>query len=258
MASVIAVFLLSAVPAFAHVGFLLPHAFRVEPGQTTGAIASFSDHFPAPEIALKSASFAIEQADGDLLEWDKITPHHTVTVLETAIKSPGIYRLSSGERLGRKGKVALIDGKWQIAGRDGVAIEDLPPATTIAASQTATVSDTYIVAGDTPYPQELMTGERLRLKAVASAEGLGIDRSIVVQVLFDDKPLVGAKVELIAPFTMETDAPAKVITDENGQAAFTPLRRGPHVLLVRHIADAPPDAQTWVRSYSTTLTFPVE
>jgi len=141
---VAAAILLSAAPAAAHAGFLVP---VLDASDTSGEVilnASFSDDFPDPDIALHAQDWTIVGPSGERFAFDDIGANGTLTALRANLESEGTYRLSSGERLGRKGKVARIDGELTRLGGDGMARADLPDGTEVLTSQTATVSDIYM------------------------------------------------------------------------------------------------------------------
>lgn len=58
--------LAAALPASAHVGFVLPDSFAYKSCSGFGAIASFSDYFPSPEIVL-SAEFRLVGPQGQAM-----------------------------------------------------------------------------------------------------------------------------------------------------------------------------------------------
>ncbi|MEO1042919.1 MAG: DUF4198 domain-containing protein [Pseudomonadota bacterium] len=244
--------------ASADVGFLLPNAFKIDEGTTVTTIASFSDRFPSIEHPLRSKDFHILTVDGEKRAFDDIQSHDQVTLLTATLGKPGVYRLSSGNRLGRKGKASIVDGSYVRLGRDGLDPSELPAGSPILTSQTATISEVYIRHGEVELPTTLSTSGRLSLMLTAQdALGFTTDADLELSVLFDGKPLSDAKATLVASFDSYTDhgeGLTYTLTDK-GQVTLSADRPGPHVIFVRHMAKAPAGAETDIRSYTTALVF---
>lgn len=244
----------AACSAAAHVGFIIPDRFVYPDCGRIGAIASFSDRFPSPEIALVSDSFSLIAPDGGALSFDKVASDHALTRLEGALSSPGAYRLTSGERLGRKGRVAWLDGRY-VRLDDTDKSTGVPEGAEILSSQTETVSEVYIsCGGKTEFPDSRPSGrltitpDQLQVRAGAPAR---------FTIRFDGAPLATPEAYLLSAYgaySSEEDG-RPVVAGADGVVEFHDLAPGIHALLVRHIAPAPEGADTDVRSYSTALTF---
>ena len=246
----------AASTAIADVGFFLPSAFQIGANGRVTAIASFSDRFPDVEHPLRSHDFHILSPTGERVPFDAIHELEQMTVLYATLDAPGVYRLSSGERLGRKGQAAqLADGAYMRLGEDGVDPAELPAAATILSSQTATVSEVYVRCGAVDALETLATSGRLSIQLEAGKGGFRSAAPIHASVRFDGAPIAGEEIVLIAPYDAYRDQSDGVTStlDENGLASLTPNGAGPHVVLVRHIAEAPVGAETDLRSYSTAL-----
>jgi hypothetical protein len=248
-----------ASAAQADVGFLLPNTFHTDETGRVTVIASFSDQFPSVEHPLRSNNFHVVKPDGEKEPFESVQNLEQMTALFTVLETPGVYRLSSGERLGRKGEVSRQGGAYVRLGQDGIDVAALPDGAPIFTSQTATVSEVYVRRGDVALPETLTTSGRLSVRLSAGAEGFRAAAPMRVSVTFDGSPLTGADVTLIAPFGAYTDHSDGVasVLDRNGEAELSSQHTGPHSVLVRHIAEAPAGAETDVRSYSTALVFEV-
>ena len=246
--------------AGADVGFLLPNTFHTDESGRVTVIASFSDQFPDVEHALRSDDFHIMTATGARRPFTAVHELEQMTALFAELDAPGVYRLSSGERLGRKGEATRLDGAYVRLGEDGMDVAALPAGAPILTSQTATVSEVYVRRGDVDPPMSLATSGRLSISLSAGRQGFRAAAPVRVAVTFDGTPLAGAALTVIAPFAAGADQTggATLILDENGAGVIAADRPGPHVVLVRHIAEAPADAQTDLRSYSTALVFEIE
>lgn len=245
--------------ATADVGFLLPNTFHTDERGRITAVASFSDRFPGVEYPLRSDDFHIVTPDGEKRSFGRIQKLEQMTVLHAVLDTPGVYRLSSGERLGRKGKATRLDGAFVRLGEDGIDHVALPDGAPILTSQTATVSRSMY---DTPKQNCQQRWRRLADSPSAcrlAKKGFRDSVPIRVSVSFDGAPLVGAEIALIPPYSTYTDRPEGFtnVLDKNGETEISSEKTGPHVVLVRHIAKAPAGAQTDVRSYSTTLVFEI-
>ena len=247
-------------PASADVGFLFPSSFRVEEGRPLTAIASFSDRFPSVEHPLRSQDFHILDAQGERLAFDDIALHDQLTVLTAKLKAPGVYRLSSGQRLGRKGEASLVEGEFVRLGRDGIDPSTLPEGAARLTLQTETVSEVFVASGDAALPLTLTTSGRLSLRVEAeSPDGFRLGSDISVTAVFDDKPLPKTSIMLVSAFDAYTDRGEGLLmmSDSLGKTTLTPDRPGPHVVFIRHMAEAPADAETDIRSYTTAVVFEV-
>lgn len=249
--------LISAGTASAHVGFLLPNSFAPEAGQEVTVIAAFTDSFPNPEIALRSDGFALVAPDGDERRLEPQAVISSMSVLVATPHAPGTYRITTGERLGRKGEVAIIGGSYVRIGDGGVARDEVPADAAILTSQTATVSEVLVTVpgGGASVPAG---AGRLRLVPTEGPGAMAPGEPVSVSVLFDAAPLKGAEVSLIAAFGhYETPEGTAYAAGDDGLVQLPGLDAGVYALMVRHIAPAPAGADTDVRSYTTALTLEV-
>lgn len=252
--------LVFAAPAFAHAGFIVPITDSRDDAGKIRFHATFSDDFPQMEIGLTSDAWIIIMPDGERAEFGRLAERPDRTILEATVEKDGLYRFSSGERLGRKGEVALIDGAYFLLGRDGLGKETLPDAADVLSSQTATVSDLYMAFGEGPH--EFLESEfgRLAVQPVKSPAKLRVGDRFEADVLFDGAPLCDYDVTLFSPGSSRDEGEPDTVltTNESGRLSFAASAPGEHLLMVRHIAPSPDGAQTDVRSYTTTLTLLVE
>ncbi|MEM7768207.1 MAG: DUF4198 domain-containing protein [Pseudomonadota bacterium] len=245
-----------AAPAFGHAGFLVP---VLDDSMESGEVilhASFSDTFPGSDIALKSEAWTIIHPDGTTGAFDRLVERPAHTILQATLTAPGTYRLSSGERLGRKGEVAKIGDAYVRLGRDGVAAEDLPDGATVLTSQTATVSDIYISRGE---PGGDALGAQIGDLAITPHSipaGLSANEAFTADIRFRGEPLPAALVTHFRPSGSreEEDPATQLTTSETGSIEVSLAEPGEHLLMVRHLAPAPAGSETDVRSYTTVLT----
>jgi len=252
--------LLPTMPAAAHAGFLWPVIDRAEEDGTVRMMASFSDAFPQAEIALKSDQWTVVEPDGTTRAFETIASSTSRTFVETSLTTKGTYRLSTGERLGRTGQVALIDGAYHLLGRDGLNADTLPENTPVLTSQTATVSDFYVSRGEISDAVLDTRIGRLHIVPLQNPSNLVVGEPFEVQILFEDQAITDQRVTWFTPSGSreEEDAETQLQTDLNGKVAITPQTTGAHLMMVRRIASAPAGADTDVRSYTTVLSFEVK
>ncbi|MFN7053920.1 hypothetical protein [Hyphomonas sp.] len=246
-----------AGPAGAHAGFVMPDKFRYPACGMAAAIASFSDRFPAPEVALESGSFALVGPDGEVAGFGPVHRDAALVRLAGALPGPGVYRLTSGERLGRMGRVAVQGGRYV---RLGAAADDpdFAPGTEILSSQAVTVSEAYFGCGDSLRgpalaPQGTLSIEPDSLLLAPGAAAAGFT------VRFDGvglAPQEAYHLTAYGAYAGEGDG-VPVTVEADGRVMLAGLTPGIHALLVRHIAPAPEEAASALRSYSAVLAFEV-
>ncbi|WP_084324409.1 DUF4198 domain-containing protein [Hyphomonas polymorpha] len=248
--------LAAALPASAHVGFVLPDSFAYKSCSGFGAIATFSDYFPSPEIVL-SAEFRLVGPQGQAIPLDEVTADHAMTRLEASLDMPGTYRITSDERLGRKGKVALVEGRYERLGGEDMGLARLPAGAQILTSQTATVSEAYLNCGGANTAADTSPAGQLAVTPGQDADSIGQSRTF--RVTFGGAPLAAREAFLIPAYAFLAGAHdgAPLIVSPGGEIRLEDLAPGVYALLVRHIAPAPEGAETDVRSYSTAVTFAV-
>nr|WP_225908100.1 DUF4198 domain-containing protein [Hyphomonas sediminis] len=243
---------MAALPAAAHTGYILPDSFDYKSCSGLGAIATFSDYFPAPEIVLSVPEFHLTGPTGPVA-FDSVRADHAMSRLEASLDVPGTYRITTGARLGRKGKVALLDGAYvRLEGS-----ESLPGGTRILSSQTATVSDTYFSCGGAE--TAIDTAPPGQLGVIPLTEDDAPDDMRAFRVTFDGAGFAPDEAYLIPAYASFAGAHdgQRVTVAEDGVLRLEGLVPGVYVLLARHIAPAPNGAETDVRSHSTTVTFAV-
>jgi uncharacterized GH25 family protein len=241
--------------AFAHTSYLLPSFFTANTESMVTVQSAFAEKFFRPEVPVDSKDYHVVLPDGSRGDLQSVTPLKQVVILEGALPADGTYRFTTGVRLGRIGKSALIGGQWRPVRADVPA-----EATQVRTSQTETVADVYVSKKQpTRAPVDVAIG-RLRIQPVTHPNALYVDAPFEVKVLFDDRPMTGQEMVLDrggADFE-EAIVHRDVKTDADGKLALRFDRPGTYVLMTRHRAAAPAGSGTDERSYTTSLTFQVE
>jgi uncharacterized GH25 family protein len=243
-----------SAPAFAHMPYVEPGLFDIGERKIVTIEASFTEDVFRPDIAMKDAPFEITGPDGKVTKLGTPTLLTDRTVIEAAIPGDGIYRLSSGQRLGRMGKMFRVGTEWKTVGEDGA-----PPAgAEVAAVQSATLADAYILRGKpTGLGALAPRGTALEIHPLADPTALGAAAPGQFEVLYDGKPLSGASVALFREAGLYDGRKevADVKTDAAGRFTITPPDAGRYLLLVRHKAPAPAGSPAPFYSYTVTLAF---
>lgn len=247
----------SAPIAAAHVSYLLPSAFAIEENVDTVTVqAAFSEDFGLPAVALRSPDFVIYLPDGTRSDFAKSETFAQMTVLDAVTRRDGTYRLTSGERIGRKGTQVFIADQW-------VSLEPGSPVAEgvqTRPSQTATVTDVYLTKGEpTAAVLDLSVG-RLALRPETHPNAATLESGFTFQVLLDGAPVEGQAVfvDRFGGTQDEPDSNRLLKTGDDGRATLMADQAGIYRLMTRLSADAPPGAETSTRSYTTSLVLRIE
>ena len=247
-----------AIPtASAHTSFLLPSIFTTAKGNFVTLQASFSEDFPTPEIAVDSKDYHVVLPDGSRDEFQSITPFRQLVVLESPLSEEGTYRFTTGARLGRSSKVALVDGEWKPLFEPGAEVPE--NATKVKTSQTETVADVYVTKGPSTRAAVDVTIGRLAIRPVTHPNEIYLDEGLSLDVMFDGAPL-GEQTVTLSRNGGDYEAPKfhqELTTDTEGHLDLSFDKPGIYLLMTRHRANAPEGAETDERSYTTSLTFEV-
>lgn len=249
-----------ASPAAADTAYIEPSTFSPSLHQTITIEASFNDDCCAPKYAVRSQSFAVIHPDGTVAQPDRIELFANSSILEQTLNQAGTTRITTGERLGRKGgEYVLLDGAYFLVNSDDATPIDVPAGTPVLSSQTATVSDTYVTIGEPTWDSIRVPIGRLSLVPAQHPSTVQSGETFTVTVLFDGTPLIGQ--ELLLTRSGQNNRPGDegviVVSNQVGQVSVPIDHIGTHLIMTRMQAPAPDDAETDIRSYTTSLTFDV-
>jgi uncharacterized GH25 family protein len=170
--------------ALAHSPFLLPNYFDVSQRDHVTVQASFSETPFIPDVVMKSDDFHVDTPDGRRLPL-AATHLRDFAVLEAETPAAGTYRLSSGQREGRRSKAFQRDGKWVFVGRD----EADAKGQQVYEMRSITCAEVYVTRG-APSSQVLAArGKGLEFRMITHPNKLLVGDSAELQVLFDGRPL---------------------------------------------------------------------
>lgn len=246
--------LAASAPAWAHMPYVEPGLFDLGPRDKVSIEASFSEDAFRPDIAMKDAPFEITAPDGKVTRLGAPLFTADRTLVEAAVPADGVYRLSSGQRLGRMGKMFRSGTEWKMAGEDGA-----PPAgAETAAVQSTTLADAYVLRGKpTGLGALAPRGKALELHPLIDPTAYAAGAPAQFEALFDGKPLAATNVTLWREAGLYDGRKqvAEVKTDAAGRFTVTAPDAGRYLLLVRHRAAAPSGAAAPFYSYTVTLAF---
>lgn len=246
-----------AVPgvALAHMPYLLPNMFDAGDRDHVTVQGGFAEDAFVPEVVMKSDAFHV-RGPGGSTPIASPTYLRDLTVFEAALPAKGTYRISSGERFGRKGKMyKAADGQWTMGGEGGRT----PAGVTLVEVQSMTLADVYVTRGAPTAEALAPTGKGLELKPITHPSEIYAKAPARFELLFEGKPVAGANVEVFraAGLYDGKKVAAQAKTDAAGGFSITPPDAGTYLALIRHRTAAPAGAETPYRSYSYTLTFEV-
>ena len=241
--------------AQADTAYLKPSTFSPEVDQTVTLEASFSDFCCEPEHPVRTSSFAVITPDGQQSVPERTETFATMTVLEQTIRKEGTTRITTGERLGRKGEYVLLGDKYHLVNSPDAEPVAIPAGTPILSSQTATLSDTYLTAGSVTWQAVRVPIGRLRIEPYVHPNDVRTGSVFNGRVTLDGAPVADQSVVM----TDETQrlrgaAGQESRTNEAGEFRIAFSDPGTAVLMTRLQAPAPSGAETDIRSYTTSLT----
>lgn len=252
-AAVLALALACATPARAHMPYVLPTLFDIGKGDHITVQSAFAEDAFLPEVAMRDAPFHLVGPDGRDLPTGPVTHLRDLSIFEASTPADGTYRVTTGQRLGRKGKMFRIGDKWEMRGEDGG-----PPAGAEQVDvQSLTRAEAYVTRGRPTDAALSPTGEALEIRAITHPNDISAGSDAIFQLLFDGKPLAAADVTLFrgAGYYDGRKIAARIRSDADGRFSVTPEDAGTYLILVRHRGAAPAGAETPYRSYTYTLTF---
>ncbi len=257
LAAPFAVLALAACPALAHTSYMLPSTFDATDMPLVTVESSFTEDFFAPQIAVDAEDFHVLAPDGSRAEFETVTPLRQIVVLEAGLDADGTYRLTTGERLGRFSREALMpDGEWIVL-EDGEAAPD--GATGVYSIQTATVADAYVSKGPLTRTAVDAGVGQFAIRPVTHPNDIFLGEGFEFELTLGEDPVANHAMTLYREggHYEEPAFARNIVTDAQGHGRISFDRPGVYLLMTRHRAEAPAGAESDVRSYTTSLTFEV-
>ena len=246
--------------AIADTAYIEPSTFTPRVDQTITIETSFNDYCCVPKYPVRSDSFAVMHPDGRSVEPDRVELFANSTIIEQTITEQGTTRITTGERLGRKGgEYVLLDGQYFLINSEDADPIEVPEGARILSSQTATVSDTYVTVGDPSWESVRQPIGRLQIQPQQHPSLLKSGDTFDITITFDGVPIFGQDLVLTRSGQKDRPSDEGVVFQSNakGEVSIPLSRSGTHLIMTRMQAPAPKGTDTDIRSYTTSLTFAV-
>ncbi len=245
--------LAGATAAHAHMPYVLPTLFDAGKADHVTVTSAFAEDAFVPEVAMRDAPFHLVAPDGSQATTGPVTYLRDLSVFEADLKTDGTYRITTGQRAGRKGKMFRVGDAWVMRGEGG----DPKPGAQEVEVQSMTLADAYVTRGQTTQAALKPVGTGLEIQPVTHPNAIvsGSDASFVL--LFDGKPLPATQVTLFRSAGVHDGRKVATETKSDAQGRFSlqPDDAGTYLILVRHRGAAPAGSETPYRSYTYTLAF---
>lgn len=252
MAAVFAV-LAAAGSATADSPYLRPNVYDATNMDRVTVEAGFTDDIFAGRVAMRSDHWNVFGPNGEI-PITEITALNQITVFEVPTPTDGTYRISSGRREGRIGRMYRSQSQgWRFVGEEaGVTVPEADQVET----QSITVAEVYVTRGEG--------------REVPAARGVGVEvipvthpaeivegEDAVFQLLIDGRPVAGQAVTVFREAGRYDGrlVEADLTTGEDGRFTVRPSSPGAYLTLVRYRGEAPAGARTPYQSQSHALTF---
>ncbi len=246
--------LVGGSPSAAHMPYVLPSVFDAT-GRTGVSIeASFTETAFRPEIAMRDAPFEITGPDGRTVTLAAPVLAKDATLADAPLPIDGIYRISSGQRLGRMGKMYRDGDHWTMVSEGGTT----PAGATLVDVRSTTLADAYVIRGKPGATGALAArGTALEIHPLGDPSAYTPGNPARFEILYDGKPLADTAISLFreAGFYDGRKQVSEIKTDAAGMVLVTPPDAGRYLLLVRHRPATPSAAGQPLTSYTVTLAF---
>lgn len=207
---------------------------------------------------MRTDTYTFINPDGSKVEPDRIETFITTTMLEHTVSQQGTTRISTGERLGRKGEYVLLDGQYHLVNSPDAEPLLIPEGTPILTSQTATVTDAYVTVGGPSWKAVRAPIGRLAIVPALHPNMVKTGIPFTARVTIDGEPVSGATVILTNEMQrLGGQSELNCETNDDGIFSIVFEQPGLALLMVRLQAPSPEGSETDIRSYTTALTINV-
>lgn len=240
----------AAGAAQAHSPYLLPNAFDLGDRDHVTVEASFTERFFTSDIVMKSDDFHAVAPDGSRVP---LTPVYLrdLAVLEVPTAQKGTFRITTGARIGRTAKAALVKGEWVFL-QEGHAA---PAGATAVDMQSITRAEVYVTRGAPSAGALAPTGSGLEFHALTHPDEINAGEAARFEVLLDGKPVANQAIELHAADEAHHDKPPPpVVSDAQGRFALRAAEPGVYLAMTRYRLP-PPASGGPAKSLTYALTF---
>lgn len=242
--------------SIADTAYVKPSSFEGTLNKPLTIDVSFSDECCEPSYPVKTDTYVIINPDATSVSPDRIETFGVKTVLEHQLTQTGTTRISTGERLGRKGEYVFLEGEYHLVNSPDAELQAIPEGTPILTSQTATVTDAFVSVGEKTWDAVNVPIGRLTITMFTHPNAIQVDEVLKGQVSFDGQPVSGQSVLLTTEAQrLEGRAGERFETDDQGQFSVPINEQGTALIMTRMQAASPDGADTDIRSYTTAITF---
>lgn len=239
-----------AAPAAAHMPYVLPSVFDAVGRDKVTIEASFTEDAFRPEIAMQDAPFEATGPDGRTIRLGAPVLAHDLTMVDVPLPADGLYRISSGQRVGRLGKMVREGDGWKV-----VDAHAPPPGAAPVDVRSTTLADVYVLRGKPGAGGALKPrGTALEIHPLGDPASYAPGTPARFEILYDGRPLATEGVTLFreAGFYDGRKQVGTATPDAAGQVSFTPPDAGRYLMMVRHRVGPTGGVAT---SYTVTLAF---
>lgn len=242
--------------AQAHMPYLLPNTLDASTRDHVSVIASFTETPFVADVVMKSDHYSVITPNGTRLPITQVIYLKDLAAFEVATPENGVYRITSGQRLGRKSKMQQsAEGGWEFLDERST----IDAGAKVVDVQSITTADAYILRGPAKRSDVSLqpTGVGVEIKLLTLPDHIEARQPVQAELLFQGKPLANTDV-IFYRGTLDGLEGVQTInfrSDAKGKLEFTVPAAGTYLALIRHRTESPADAETPWRSYSYTLTF---
>jgi len=269
----------AVAPALAHTPYVVPTTFAPERDYVGVSGGMAEEGFFIPDFAIRgSGDWVVTGSDG-VAKPATPTTLKSVTVLDAPLPAEGTYRIGTGERPGRAGKQAKIDGVWRAvrpapapgaaapqrrmdedapAGANGpIDADKVPAGAETVDVQGYLVAETYVTRG-APTPVKV-SGKGFEIEPITHPNEIFLSDGFVFRALVDGKPVAGQHVSIYrGGETYESRRTAlEATTAADGKATVKFEKPGVYVIETRYPGQAAPGATPATKTWIYTLSFEV-
>jgi hypothetical protein len=255
----------------AHTPYLKPVTFGPERDYVTvEASMTEGDYFTADMPIRAPGDYLVVGPDGAVARPAPAASLKDMVVIEAPLPQPGTYRITTGERLGRAGKWAKVDGVWRPVRPAGapaaasategpISENNVPAGAEIMTTQGFLKADTYVSRGAPSAGALKPDGKGFELVPLTHPNEVFAGDAFKFRLQNDGKPLagVGFHVARGGDTYAETRFSFDGKTGPDGRAQVTLAQPGAYVLEVNYPARAEGAPQPIPRSVAYSLTFEV-
>jgi hypothetical protein len=262
-----------AQTAAAHTPYLAPTTFGPERDYVTVQAAMTEGNYFVPDFAIRGAGdYLVIGPSGTTTPVAPAATLKEMALIEAPLPEQGTYRITTGERLGRAGKWAKVDGVWRAVRPAGAPVaasamategpiseSQVPAGAEIQATQAFLKAETYVTRGAPSNAALKTTGQGFEVLPETHPNAIYAKEPFRFQFLIDGKPAAGQPfhVARAGDTYAETRFSLPGKTGPDGRAAITLAEPGVYVLEVNYPERAEGAPRPIPRSVAYSLTFEV-